>query len=90
LVLDADVLVFAVGANLAFAWIRADSEERGYKLQRLFPVAVAIFGALALIYYLFKSRVFVAAMSSIGWLLLYCICLFLAIMIILAIVMTIA
>jgi hypothetical protein len=84
-------LIFAVGGNIAaFAWIRADSEDRGYKLHRLFPFAVVIFGTLALIYYLFRSRDFVAAMSSIGWLLLYCICLFLALMIVLAILMTIA
>src|SRR6187401_1455467 len=49
--------VFGWGLGL-LAWCKADSRVRGYQLHRSFPLAVVLFGQLALLYYLFRSRGF--------------------------------
>lgn len=71
-------IVLTLGLNVfAFVWCRFDSTERRYQLSRLFGYAVVIFGTLALIYYLFRSRGFLGGLRSVGWLLLYAVLLFL-------------
>ena len=65
-------VIFAIATNIVqFAWIRFDAEQRDYRLHRLFPFAVVIFGTLALIYYLLRSRGPLQGVISIGWTLLY-------------------
>jgi hypothetical protein len=65
-------VVVTIGINIAaFAWCRVDSRQRGYELHKLFPFAIIVFGALALLYYLFRSRGFLRGLISIAWLLLY-------------------
>lgn len=65
-------LLGTIALNIVvFIWIRHDSRERGYKLHSLFPYVVVIFGLLALIYYLFRSRGFPDGLFSTGWMLLY-------------------
>ncbi len=65
-------LAFSVGANFwAFAWVRIDSRQKGYKLHRLFPYAIIIFGFFALIYYLFRSRGLSSGFVALGFLVLY-------------------
>ncbi len=65
-------IVMSLGLNIsAFAWCRMDSRERGYDLHRFFPFAIIIFGFLALLYYLFRSRGFRGGLIATGWLILY-------------------
>lgn len=77
-----DVLLSIVMNIFAFAWCRIDSRERGYELHRLFPFAIIIFGFLALIYYLFRSRGFRGGLVSTLWLLLYAVLSLAAVMIV--------
>ncbi|MGE0247545.1 MAG: hypothetical protein AB7Q37_18125 [Pyrinomonadaceae bacterium] len=64
--------IAGIGFNiLTFAWCRIDSKERGYRLHRYFVFATIVFGLLALLYYLFRSRGFRGGLISIGWFLLY-------------------
>ncbi len=68
-------LIAGIALNiLTFAWCRTDSEERGYSLHRFFPIATIIFGFLALLYYLFRSRGFRGGAISTGWFALYAVC----------------
>ncbi|HRI04884.1 MAG TPA: hypothetical protein PLL77_14185 [Pyrinomonadaceae bacterium] len=69
-----------------YVWIRMDSQERRYELHRFFSYAVVVFGTLALIYYLFRSRGFRGGVVSLGWLLLYVIPTFLFVMIVSAVI----
>lgn len=65
-------IVLTLGLNVcAFVWCKIDSTERKYQMGRLFSYAIVIFGTLALIYYLFRSRGFVDGVTSVGWLVLY-------------------
>ena len=65
-------LVLALGLNVfELMWCRMDGRERGYQLHRHFTFAVVIFGVLALLYYLFRSREFRGGLVSTGWLVLY-------------------
>jgi len=83
-------IIGTIALNIvAFVWIRLDSSERDYKLHRLFAYAVVIFGTLALIYYLFRSRGFRGGMISALWLLLYIVLLIIGSMIIGLIIMLI-
>ena len=69
-------IALALGLNIfELMWCRMDSRERGYELHRHFTFAVVIFGVLALLYYLFRSRDFREGLISIGWLVLYVIAL---------------
>ena len=53
------------------AWIKADSRLRGYALHRHFPLIVVIFGTVALIYYLFRSRGFVQGLVGLAYFVLF-------------------
>ncbi len=65
-------IALALGLNVfELMWCRMDSRERGYELHRHFTFAVVIFGVLALLYYLFRSREFRGGLISTGWLVLY-------------------
>jgi hypothetical protein len=65
-------IALALGLNVfELMWCRMDSRERGYALHRHFTFAVVIFGVLALLYYLFRSREFRVGLISTGWLVLY-------------------
>ena len=66
-----DLIATLVLNITAFVWIRYDSDDRGYKLHWFFPYAVVIFGTLALIYYLFRSRGFAGGLRSVGWMVIY-------------------
>jgi heme/copper-type cytochrome/quinol oxidase subunit 4 len=82
-------LFLAIGLNVAaFAWCRMDSRERRYELHRFFPFAVIIFGWLALIYYLFRSRGARGGLISTAWFALYAILLFLGAIIVDTILLT--
>lgn len=68
-------LVAGIALNiLTFAWCRLDSEECGYHLHRLFPIATILFGFLALLYYLFRSRGAGGGLIGTGWFFLYGLC----------------
>ncbi len=69
-----DIVATLASNILAFAWCRADSRERGYRLHRLFAYSVVIFGTLAFLYYLFRSRGFYGGAVSLGWLVIYVVC----------------
>ncbi len=79
--------IVAIGLNIfAYVWIRMDSQERRYELHKYFSYAVVVFGTLALIYYLFRSRGFRGGIVSLGWLLLYVIPTFLVVIIVSAVI----
>ena len=67
---------------LEFMWCRIDSRERSYKLHRFFSYSVIIFGILAVIYYLFRSRGFRGGLVSVAWILLYAVLLVLTIIVV--------
>jgi hypothetical protein len=64
---------FVVGMIL---WVHADAWERNMRLSRGFKIALILLGIFTLIYYLFKSRGFVAGIIAVGWLFLYIAALF--------------
>ncbi len=69
-------IALALGLNIfELMWCRMDSRERSYELHRHFTFAVVIFGVLALLYYLFRSREFRSGLISMAWLVLYVIAL---------------
>lgn len=67
------VQLFAgIGVNvLALWWAKIDADERAYALSQFFPLAVVLFGAFAIIYYLFRSRGLNDGLRATGWLILY-------------------
>ncbi len=66
------LIITVFGWNIGiFAWIRADSRKRGFSLHPKFSYAVVLFGILAFIYYLFRSRGFVNAWPALGYAFLF-------------------
>lgn len=82
-----DVLTGLVLNFLTFVWIKFDSEERRYRLHRLFPFTVVIFGIFALLYYLFRSRGIREGFLSTAWLVLYVAACFLTVTIVAVLVL---
>ena len=76
-------VTLATGSNLmAYMWCRIDSDERGYKLHRLFTYAIIIFGVLALLYYIFRSRGFGRGVGAVVALIIYVACTYIAVSIV--------
>ncbi len=84
-------IVLTLGLNIfAFAWCRLDATERNYKLHQYFSYVVVLFGTLALLYYLFRSRGFRGGLVSTGWLILYTVLCFGGSMVVAAILVLLA
>ncbi|MBX7169526.1 MAG: hypothetical protein K1X72_01140 [Pyrinomonadaceae bacterium] len=51
-------------------WCKVDSLERNYELKTIFRFLIVLFGAFALIFYLFKTRGFSNGLIAFGYVLL--------------------
>ena len=61
-------VINVLGWNIGIlAWCRADSKTRHYALHRKFPLFVVLFGTIAFVYYVFRSRGFWAGLSTLGY-----------------------
>jgi hypothetical protein len=67
----ADVVSALVLNVFALMWTKIDADEHQYELSSFFTPAVVVFGVLAVIYYLFRSRDLRGALISTGWMFLY-------------------
>lgn len=64
-------LATAIGIGIFILWwCRVDSSERHYELKKGFSFLIVLFGAFALIFYLFKSRGFSNGLIALGYVLL--------------------
>lgn len=59
------LLVFGYGLAI-YSWCQFDSRERGFQLSDWFSYLVVLFGTLALVYYLFRSRGFLRGLVALG------------------------
>ena len=82
----ANLILGIVLSVLALLWARIDAEERGYALSPFFTLAVVLFSIFAIIYYLLRSRGVRGGLISIGWLILYILATFVALVIVSSVV----